>query len=242
MRRNNVAVSGVPGGWPIVFAHGFGCNQEAWRFVAPDFEVDYQVVLFDSVGARGSDLDAYDPGKYDSLHGYATDVLEILETLDLHDVVFVGHSVSAMVGVVAANRDPSRFGALVLLGPSPRYTDTDGYLGGWSHAIAPVIVGNPDRPALGHELTASFCATEPSIARHFARVTFLSDNRDDLGRVSVPTLVVQSAQDAIAPPTVGAYVHDRIPGSRLALLPCAGHCADLSAPEDVVAAIRSFLK
>ncbi len=260
IRRNNVVVSGVPGGRPIVFAHGFGCSQEMWRHVAPSFEADHRVVLFDSVGAGGSDLAAYDVGKYDSLHGYASDVREILEALDLHDVVFVGHSVSAMVGVLAANSPASRIGALVLVGPSPRYIDTDGYVGGfgqadidglldnldanylgWSQAMAPVIVGNADRPELGEELTSSFCSTDPTIARHFARVTFLSDNRGDLAEVTVPTLIVQTAEDVIAPLAVGEYVHASIPGSRLDVLPVTGHCPHLSAPLEVTSSIRAFL-
>jgi sigma-B regulation protein RsbQ len=258
--RHSVTVSGVPGGRPMLFAHGFGCSQEMWRFVAPRFEVDHQVVLFDHVGAGHSDLSAYDRRKYDSLHGYADDVLEIVRALDLEDVVFVGHSVAAMIGVLAAARDSSRFGALVLVGPSPRYVDDDGYRGGfgqedidalldtldanylgWSSQMAPLIVGNADRPQLGEELTESFCRTDPTIARHFARVTFLSDNRRDLREISVPTLVVQSRDDLIAPQSVGEFVHREIPGSRFAMLDATGHCPNLSAPDELVAAIRSFL-
>ncbi len=260
IRRNNVAVSGVPGGRPIVFAHGFGCSQEMWRHVAPSFEADHRVVLFDSVGAGRSDLTAYDAGKYDSLQGYASDVHEILDALDLHDTVFVGHSVSAMVGVLAANSDSSRIGALVLVGPSPRYIDIEGYVGGfsksdidelidnldanylgWSRAMAPVIVGNADRPEFAEELTSSFCSTDPTVARHFARVTFLSDNRGDLPQVTVPTLIVQTAEDVIAPRAVGEYVHASIPGSQFDVLPVSGHCPHLSAPREVTASIREFL-
>jgi sigma-B regulation protein RsbQ len=244
----------------MLFAHGFGCSQEMWRHVAPSFVGDHRVVLFDNVGAGGSDLSAYDRRKYDSLHGYADDILEILEALDLRDVVFVGHSVSAMIGVLAAARDSSRFGALVLVGPSPRYIDDEGYQGGfgradieglldtmdanylgWSSSIAPLIVGNADRPQLGEELTASFCRTDPEIARHFAHVTFLSDNRRDLAGVAVPTLVVQCRDDAIAPQAVGEYVHAQIPGSRFTLLDATGHCPNLSDPGKLTQAIRSFL-
>lgn len=257
--RNNVTVSGVAGGRPIVFAHGFGCSQEMWRHVAPAFESDHRVVLFDNVGAGRSDLSAYRAGKYDSLHGYATDLLEILDALDLRDAVIVGHSVSAMVAVLAANRDASRIGSLVLLGPSPRYLDDVGYTGGftteaieglldqldanyilWSRSLAPVIMGNPERAELGQELTDSFCATDPEIARHFARVTFLSDNRRDLPLVTVPTLVVQMRDDVIAPESVGRYVHAAIPGSQYVELPVAGHVPHLAGPEHVVAAIRGF--
>ncbi|WP_375385106.1 alpha/beta fold hydrolase [uncultured Microbacterium sp.] len=259
-RRNNVVVSGNPSGRPIVFAHGFGCSQAAWNLVAPHFERDYKVVLFDHVGAGDSDLTAYSRSKYDALHGYADDVREILESLDLEDVVFVGHSVSAMIGVLAANRDPSRFGALVLVGPSPRYINDASYRGGfeeadiaalldtldanylgWSAAAAPMMMGNADRPALGERLTESFCSTDPDIARHFAHVTFLSDNRADLESVTVPTLVVQSTDDVIAPTEVGRYVHRAIAGSTFVQLRTTGHIPNLSGPDELVAAIRSYL-
>ena len=258
--RNNVTVSGNPSGRPMVFAHGFGCDQNMWRFVAPAFEARYRTVLFDYVGAGGSDLTAYDPQRYSTLDGYAADVLEICDELDLADVVFVGHSVSAMVGVLAANAAPEKFGELVLIGPSARYTNEGDYIGGfteqdieellasldsnylgWSSAMAPVIVGNPERPELGAELTASFCRTDPEIQKRFARVTFLSDNRDDVARVSVPTLVLQCSDDVIAPDTVGQYVHEHLPGSRFMKLRASGHCPNLSAPEETVAAITGFL-
>jgi len=260
LRRNNVRVTGNPAGRPLVFAHGFGCSQEMWRYVAPAFEAEHRVVLFDAVGAGGSDLTAYDRGKYDSLHGYADDVLEILDVLRLDDVVFVGHSVSAMVGVLAANRAPSRFGGLVLVGPSPRYLNDDDYVGGfdrpdidglldaldanyldWSAQLAPVIMGNDDRPELGEELTASFCSIDPGVARHFARVTFLSDNRRDLAEVVTPTLILQCNDDAIAPRPVGDYVHRQIPGSRLVVLNATGHCPNLSHPDELIPQIRAFL-
>jgi sigma-B regulation protein RsbQ len=260
VRRNNVTVAGNPSGRPIVFAHGFGCDQNMWRFVAPAFEARYRTVLFDYVGAGGSDLTAYDPQRYSTLDGYAADVLEICEELNLTDIVFVGHSVSAMVGVLAAVAAPERFGELVLIGPSPRYTNEGDYVGGfteqdieellasldsnylgWSSAMAPVIVGNPDRPDLGAELTASFCRTDPEIQKRFARVTFLSDNRDDVTRVGVPTLVLQCSDDVIAPDPVGQYVHEHLPGSRLVKLRASGHCPNLSAPEETVAAIADFL-
>jgi sigma-B regulation protein RsbQ len=258
--RNNVVVSGREDGQPMVFAHGFGCDKNMWRFVAPAFAEDHRIVLFDHVGMGGSDLSAFDPDRYASLHGYATDVLEICEALDLRDVVFVGHSVSAMIGVLAAIEQPDRFARLVLVGPSPRYIDDDGYTGGfsredidellesldsnylgWSSAMAPVIMGNPDRPELGEELTNSFCRTDPDVARQFARVTFLGDNREDLPRVHTPTLVLQSSSDAIAPQAVGEYVHARLPRSDYVVLSSTGHCPNLSAPEETTAAIRAFL-
>ncbi len=260
LRRHNVAFSGPEGAPPIVFAHGYGCDQHLWRLVAPAFAGDHRVVLFDHAGAGEADPAAYDPERHGSLDGYAEDVLELLAALDLGPVVFVGHSVSSMIGVLAAVREPARFAKLVLVGPSPRYLDDAGYTGGfsppdidelleslesnflgWSRAMAPVIMGTPDRPELGEELTNSFCRTDPEIAARFARVTFLSDNRDDLAAVTVPTLVLQTREDAIAPPAVGRYVHEAIPGSAFALLDATGHCPNLSAPEETIAAIRAFL-
>lgn len=259
--RNRVRVSGVDDGRPMVFAHGFGCDQEMWRLVVPAFQPDHRVVLFDHVGSGRSDLSAYDPVKYNALDGYADDVVEICRELDLDDVVFVGHSVSAMIGVLAAARAPGLFGALVMVGPNPRYVDDGDYTGGfsrediaallesldsnhlgWSAAMAPVIMGNPDRPELTAELTNSFCRTDPDIARQFARVTFLSDNRADLPGVRVPTLVLQCSDDAIAPEPVGRYVHAQVPGSVFTQLAATGHCPHLSAPEETVAAIRDFLE
>jgi sigma-B regulation protein RsbQ len=259
--RNNVTVGGRADGPVMMFAHGFGCDQNMWRFVVPAFEDDYRTVLFDFVGAGGSDLSAYDPRRYATLDGYALDVVEVVRALDLRDVIFVGHSVSAMIGVLAASAEPSRFGALVLVAPSPCYIDDEGYTGGfteediegllatldsnylgWSASMAPAIMGNPDRPQLGAELTASFCRTDPEIQKRFARATFLSDNRADLTRVKLPTLVMQCRADVIAPDCVGEYVHAQIPGSVLARLSASGHCPNLSAPEETVTAIAAFLE
>jgi sigma-B regulation protein RsbQ len=231
-----------------------------WRLVAPAFEDAHRVVLFDHVGAGQSDASAYDRTKYGTLDGYATDVLEICRDLRLSDVIFVGHSVSAMIGVLAANREPNRFHALVLVGPSPRYIDDGDYVGGfsrpdiegllssldsnylgWSSSMAPVIIGNADRPELGQELTNSFCRTDPEIAAHFARVTFFSDNRQDLGSVRTPTLILQCAEDVIAPDAVGAYVAGHIPRSQLVRMKATGHCPNLSAPDETVEAIRGFI-
>ena len=260
LERNNVVQHGQPDGRPMMFAHGFGCDQNMWRFVWPAFAEDHRIVLFDHVGAGGSDSSAFDPHRYSSLEGYAEDVLEICRELDLADVVFVGHSVSAMIGVLAAAVEPARFGRLVLVGPSPRYIDDEGYRGGfsrediegllesmdsnylgWSATMAPVIMGNGDRPELGEELTNSFCRADPEIARHFARVTFLSDNRADLPQVRTPSLVLQCSQDVIAPDDVGEYVDRQLADSRLVRLEATGHCPNLSAPEETVAAIKVFL-
>ena len=258
--RNNVVVTGRRDGPVVMLSHGFGCDQNMWRFVTPAFEDEYRVVLFDHVGAGQSDLSAYNRAKYDSLQGYAKDVLEICRELGLTRAIFVGHSVAAMIGVLAAVQEPDRFEKLVLVGPSPRYIDEDGYRGGfsredieglldsldsnylgWSAAMAPVIMDNPDRPELGEELANSFCRTDPEIQKQFARATFLSDNRDDLARVAVPTLVLQCADDVIAPTVVGEYVSSRIPDGRLVQLEATGHCPNLSSPRETVVAIQEFL-
>lgn len=260
LARNNVKVSGH-GSQPMLFAHGFGCDQHMWRFVAPAFEKDYRVVLFDYVGAGGSDLSAYDAERYSTLDGYAQDVLDIIDALGLHDVIFVGHSVSSMIGVLAANREPERFDRLVLIGPSPRYlNEPPGYVGGFEHAdieglletmdrnyigwanfLAPAIMKNADRPELGAELTESFCSTDPLIARRFAEATFLADNRADLAHVQVPALVLQCSEDMIAPDAVGEYVHHAIPGSTMRHMNATGHCPHMSAPEETIALMREYL-
>ena len=259
LQRNNVNVSGR-GGRAMMFSHGFGCDQNMWTAVARAFEPDFRVILFDHVGAGRSDLAAYDPQKYAGLDGYADDVVEIGRALDLEDAVFVGHSVSAMIGALASLKAPGMFSDLVMVGPSPRYVDEGQYVGGFSHAqveelldfladnhlgwsaaMAPAIMGNPDRPELGETLTNSFCATDPEIARQFARVTFFSDNRADLPQIEARTLVLQCRDDIIAPECVGEYVHSQVPGSRYVLLNATGHCPNLSAPEEVTAAIRAFV-
>jgi sigma-B regulation protein RsbQ len=259
-RRNNVTIMGPSAGPVVVLAHGFGCDQNMWRLVVPALAERYRVVLFDYVGSGGSDASAWTGERYSSLHGYARDVVEVCEELEVRGATFVGHSVSAMVGVLAAQAAPERIGALVMVAPSPRYIDDGDYRGGftaedidellaslesnylgWSSAMAPVIMGNPDRPELGQELTNSFCATDPDIARVFARTTFLSDSRDDLKNVTVPTLVLDCSQDVIAPREVGAYVHAAIPSSRLVTLDATGHCPQLSAPEATTEAILDFL-
>ncbi|WP_371526080.1 alpha/beta hydrolase [Streptomyces sp. NBC_01283] len=258
--RNNVTVTGPDDEPTVVLAHGFGCDQNMWRLAVPALAERYRVVLFDYVGSGGSDLSAWSQERYSSLDGYAQDVVDICDELGLERAAFVGHSVSAMVGVLAARRAPERIGSLVMVAPSPCYVDVDGYRGGftaqdidellaslesnylgWSSQMAPVIMGNPERPELGQELTNSFCATDPDIARVFARTTFLSDSREDLKSVTVPTLVLECSQDVIAPREVGAYVHAAIPSSRLVTLDATGHCPQLSAPEATNEAILDFL-
>jgi sigma-B regulation protein RsbQ len=244
----------------MMFAHGFGCDQNMWRFVEPAFEGEFRTILFDHVGAGGSDLKAYDRTKYSTLAGYADDLVEIGRAMTLKDAVFIGHSVSSMIGVLAAQKAPEMFGKLVLVGPSARYIDDDDYVGGfsekqigellqfleanhmgWSAQMAPAIMGNPDRPELAEELTNSFCRTDPEIAKAFARVTFKSDNRGDLAKVDIPTLILQCSDDIIASKQVGEFVHRSIPNSQMIVLEATGHCPNLSAPDEVIAAMRTFV-
>jgi sigma-B regulation protein RsbQ len=257
--KHNINVVGA-GPKTMLLAHGYGCDQNMWRFLAPAFENQYRVVLFDYVGAGKSDLSRYSREKYGTLDGYAQDVLDIIDAVDGAPAVFVGHSVSSMIGILAANKRPEAFERLVLLGPSPRYINDDGYVGGfsrsdidsllqtldenhlgWSRAMAPVIMQNQDRPELAEELAESFCRTDPEIAKHFARVTFLSDNRADLPFVRVPSLVLQCSEDLIAPQCVGEFVNRQIPDSTLVNLQATGHCPHLSSPAETIATIKNYL-
>ena len=259
--RHNVAATGPVDGQPMLFVHGFGCDQNMWRHVVPRFEDRYRCIRFDHAGAGGADPDLYDVERHSTLDGYASDVIEICDELSVTDVVFVGHSVSGMIGVLAANRRPDLFAHLVLIGPSPRYVDADDYVGGfsesdieglleslesnylgWSAQMAPVIMGNEDRPELGEELTESFCRTDPEIQRRFARVTFLSDNREDVSSVTVPCLVLQCQNDVIASEQVGRWVHEHLPTSTFTLLDASGHCPNLSAPDETADAIEAYLE
>ena len=258
-KRNNVKISGR-GTKPMIFAHGYGCDQNMWRLITPAFEDDYKIVLFDHVGAGNSDLQAFSRNKYSTLDGYALDVLEICSELGLQNVIFVGHSVSAIIGILAAVREPDRFDKLVLIGPSACYLNDGDYRGGftredidellafldrnylgWSAAMAPVIMGNPNRPELAAELSNSFCRTDPEIAKHFAAVTFLSDNRLDLPKLKTPSLILQCSEDAIAPLAVGQYIHRHLVNSSFMLLKATGHCPHLSAPEETISAMREGL-
>ena len=260
LARNNVKVFGR-GTQPMLFAHGFGCDQNMWRFVTPAFERDYRIVLFDYVGSGKSDLSAYDAARYATLEGYAEDVLDVCRELDLRDVVFVGHSVSSMVGVIAANQEPDRFSRLILVGPSPRYiNEAPDYVGGferadieglletmeknyigWANFLAPAVMKNPDRPELSQELEASFCSTDPVIARRFAEATFFADNRADLPAVRVPSLIMQCTDDMIAPLAVGDYLNRTLPGSTLVVLSATGHCPHMSHPDETIRVIQEYL-
>ncbi|MDM0000589.1 alpha/beta hydrolase [Variovorax sp. J22P240] len=258
-QRNNVKVLGS-GPTTMVFSHGFGCDQNMWRFLAPQYAERFRTVTFDLVGAGLSDLGAYDPVKYNHLSGYADDLLEVIEEFAQGPVIFVGHSVSAMIGLLAGLRAPERFAGHVMVGPSPCYINDGDYVGGftredidslldtlesnylgWASSMAPAIMGAPEQPELGVELTQSFCRTDPDIAKQFARVTFLSDNRGDVPKLDAPTLVVQSSDDLIAPVVVGEYLQRTLPNCMLRVVENVGHCPHLSAPCASADAMDEFL-
>lgn len=259
LKRNNITIQGN-GSKIMLFVHGFGCDQNMWRFITPSFKDDYKIILIDLVGSGKSDVGAYNYEKYSTLDGYADDIIEICEALDLKKLIFVGHSVSAMIGVLASIKKPSAFEHLILVGPSARYINDENYYGGfsteaidellqtldsnylgWSSAMAPVIMGNPDRPELASELENSFCQNDPAVAKHFAKVTFLGDNRGDLTKVQVNTLILQSKTDIIASTEVGKYVHQQIEGSKLVVLETTGHCPHMSDPIAVSNAMKEYL-
>lgn len=260
IRKHNIKIFGE-GSQPMLFAHGFGCDQNMWRYITPAFEKNYSIILFDYVGAGKSDISAYNREKYSSLAGYAEDILEIIHSLGLKNTIFVGHSVSCMIGLLAAIRKPEAFDKIILVGPSPRYINDQGYLGGfekedilglldtmeknyigWANFLAPQIMKNPEHPELGAELTESFCSTDPVVARQFAEVTFLSDNRQDLSKVKTPSLILQCQDDIIAPLEIGEYLHKELPGSTLRVMEATGHCPHMSAPEETIRLIREYLQ
>ncbi|MEZ0610655.1 alpha/beta fold hydrolase [Fibrella sp. WM1] len=259
LRQHNVTIRGQ-GAQPMLFAHGFGCDQHMWRYVTPAFEPTHRVICFDYLGHGDASLEAYNPERYASLHGYAQDILDICRALDLRQVILVGHSVSSMIGLLACIQEPDRFERLIMVAPSSRYLNDDGYFGGferddidglletmdgnfpgWASAMAPVIMSNADRPQLSQELTTSFCKTDLEVARQFARVTFLGDNRRDLPNMPVPALIIQAQDDVIAPVEVGNYLVSHMPHSTLRIIPVMGHCPHLSAPQLTIDAIRDYL-
>lgn len=258
-KRNNVTIKGK-GQQAILFAHGFGCDQNMWRFVSPAFEENYKIILFDYVGCGKSDLNAYNIERYSNLNGYAQDILEVCEALELSDVIFVGHSVSSMIGLLAATENPDMFSCMVFIGPSARYINDMGYTGGfsredieglldvmdnnymgWANFLAPVIMKNDDQPELTKELEESFCSTDPVITRKFAEVTFFSDNRNDLASLTMPVLILQCSDDAIAPDEVGLYIHSQIKGSTFERMEATGHCPHMSHPNETISLIQKFL-
>ena len=259
LTRNAVRITGR-GEQPMMFAHGFGCDQNMWRYIAPAFENDYRVILFDYVGAGKSDMSAYDEQRYSKLDGYAQDILDICHALDLRDVILVGHSVSSMICLLAAVAEPDRFDSVIFVSPSPRYINDADYVGGferkdieelletmdrnyigWANFLAPAIMGRPDRPELGAELTESFCSTDPRVARQFAQATFYADNRADLPKLKIPSLILQCSQDMVAPVEVGEYMARTIPNSTLRVMKATGHCPHMSAPDETIELIKEFL-
>lgn len=259
LKRNNVTVIGQ--GKPMVFAHGFGCGKNMWRQLYPAFAGHYQIILFDYVGSGNSDLSAYNQERYSSLNGYAQDVLEISEALALRDAIFVGHSVSGMIGMLASFKQPERFSNIIMVGPSPCYLNKPDYEGGfeeqdiddlletmeanymgWANSLAPAVMGRPDKPELGVELASSFCSTDPIIARQFAEVTFRSDNRADLHKMTIPSLILQCQADIIAPVSVGEYLRAQMPLSTLQIMEATGHCPHLSSPDETTALIQGYLR
>ena len=260
IKRNDVQITGT-GEKTIVFAPGFGCDQRMWRYVTPSLEKDYRIITFDYVGAGKTDLRFYDHTRYRHLSGYAQDVLEVLAALELQKAIFVGHSVSGMIGLLASIQDPERFESLIMVGPSPCYlNDPPEYAGGyersdleglielmeknyiqWASQFASLVMKNADRPELSGELEESFCSTDPIIAGNFARATFFSDNRKELSKAPVPSLILQCAEDAIAPTQVGEYLHRCMPGSEIRFMKATGHCPHLSHPEETLALIKDYL-
>lgn len=259
LQRNNVTISGGSGR-TMIFIHGYGCDQNMWRKVAPRFADNHNIVLYDILGCGRSDVDAYDHRKYDTLHGHAADLLAICARLDVSDAIVVAHSVGAMIAVLAAIEEPDRISSLALIGPSPCYINDGAYVGGftrkdiddllefqdanylgWSQRLAPAFMGTPDHPEFGEELANSFCQTNPEIAKHFAKVTFLSDHRADVKKVTQRSLILQCASDIVAPVSVGAWLHDHMPSSEIVFMRATGHCPHVSAPEETAGAIEAFI-
>lgn len=259
IQRNNVTVKGK-GTQVMLFAHGFGCDQNMWRFITPAFLEDYKVILFDHVGAGNSDISAYNTEKYSQLEGYAADIINICEEMELSDIIFVGHSVSSIIGMIASIEKPHLFKSLIMVSPSPSYINDGDYYGGftrdqinelmesldnnhlgWSMTMAPIIMANPEREELAEELTDSFCRSNPDIAKEFARTTFLSDKRALLPEVNIPTLILQCSEDVIAPEEVGIFMHEKIKDSKIVMMKATGHCPNLSAPEETIEAMKTFL-
>lgn len=261
LQRHNVNRSGAGGGRPLIFAHGYGCDQNVWQPVASALAADHEVVLYDCAGCGMADPTVYDPVRHATLEGHADDLIAICEAAELDRPVLMAHSVGTMIGVLAAQRRPHLFDSLVLLAPSPSYLNDGDYVGGferddidrlldtldsnhfgWARMMAPVIMGNLDRPELAGALGDSFCRMDPAVARHFARVTFLADHRNALAEVPVPSLLLQCSDDDLAAPSIGEYLARRMPDSELVHLAATGHCPHMSAPAEVVQTVAGFLR
>ncbi|MGZ5245603.1 MAG: alpha/beta fold hydrolase [Flavitalea sp.] len=255
----NINISGNGSGF-MLFAHGFGCDQNMWRFLVPDFEKEFKIGLFDLMGCGKSDVSRYRPDRYNSLEGHTDDLIQICDALGLKNITLVAHSVSAMIGAMACIRRPDLFDQIIMVCPSPCYLDDEGYKGGftkndienlleqmennylgWATSMAPVIMNNSGELVFEEELSASFCRNNPEIAKQFARVTFLSDNRKDISNIITRTLIIQCSEDIVAPPEVGQYMCKRIPDNELVVLDVIGHCPHLSAPSETSRVMRSFL-
>lgn len=259
LKRNNVNIIGE-GNQVLLFAHGFGCDQNAWNYIKDSFTKDYKLVLFDFVGAGNSDTTSYNPEKYASLDGYVTDIIEICDAVKIKNVIFIGHSVSCMIGALAAIKRPDLFEKLIFIGPSPCYIKSGDYLGGfdqetidtllevmeedyisWAKSMAPSIMNTENGSELSTKLTDSFCSIDPDIAKQFAKVTFLSDNRKDLPLIPRESLTIQCSDDMIAPLFVGQYIKENTPNNTLKVIKAYGHCLHMSHPAETIAAINAFI-
>lgn len=262
IEQNNVTQSGIDNGPAMIFVHGFGCDQSMWREVAPKFAEGHRVITYDLTGMGQSDLSAYDPHRYGDLRAHAEDLRGIVDALRLDEVVLVGHSVGATIALLAAIEVPEKISRLVLISPSPCFVDdaVSSYRGGfsredlegliafldenhmgWSAQMAPTIVGQPEGAVATDELTQSFCRTDPKIAQHFARVTFLSDERKAFEHATRPSLILHCKHDALVPMEVAEWMKDRTPMVTLELLDATGHCPHMTVPHDVVAAMQTYL-
>lgn len=263
VERNQVVVSGCPDGQPMVFVHGFGCDQSMWRQVAPAFEEKFRVITYDLTGMGKSDLSAYDMRRYADLEAHAGDLLSIMQELDLENAVLVGHSIGATIALLAANQAPERVARLVLVSPTPSFLDdpANGYRGGfssadlgeliafldenhlgWSAQMAPTVAGQPAGEPAAEELTQGFCRTNPAIAQHFGRVTFFTDRRSAFERAARPALILHCRNDALVPMQVADWMSERVPDATLKVLDATGHAPHMTVPSDVVAAMREYLR
>ena len=260
LKKNNVTITGL-GTQPLIFAHGFGTDQSAWRFIQNDFEDRFKLILYDNVAAGKSDDTVFSPNKYNNLYTYANDLLDICREIDLSDAYFVGHSVSGMIGMLAAIEEPRYFSKIVMVGASPRYLNDDGYVGGfdqtgidrlyaamtanyyaWVNGFAGLAMGNPDRPELSQEFARTLSSIRPDIAISVAKTVFQSDYRSELPKFGIETLILQSTDDIAVPQEVGEYLHAHLKGSKLINVNSTGHLPHISAPREVSKAVSDFIR